>query len=159
MLASQRDQNDLNDRIASLDSMLSGKLSERARVINLVRRGLISDEESEHELTRLQQEVSQLQSERDELARGQETKERLELRLLNAETMLKLMADRISKADQKPRREIVLALVDRIIIETIREGEGARTIASVRYAFDPPPIERYSERLPLRYPECLSTVS
>src|SRR6266849_619523 len=73
MLASQQDQNDLNERIASLDSMLTGKLSERARVINLVRRGLINDEESEHELTRLQQEVSQLQAERDELARGQET--------------------------------------------------------------------------------------
>jgi len=40
MLASQMDQNDLNDRIASLDSILTGKLSERARVINLVRRGL-----------------------------------------------------------------------------------------------------------------------
>ena len=51
--------------------MLTEKLSERARVINLVRRGLINDEESEHELMRLQQEVSQLQSERDELARGQ----------------------------------------------------------------------------------------
>src|SRR6266849_4237035 len=158
MLASQMDQNDLNDRIASLDSILTGKLSERARVINLVRRGLIGDEESEHELTRLQQEVSQLQTERDELANGQETAESLELRLLNAETMLKLMADRVSKADDKTRREIVLALVDRITIETIREEDNVRTTARVRYAFDPPPVERYTQRLNLRYPEILSPV-
>src|SRR5712692_8856058 len=158
MLASQQDQNGLNDRIASLDSILTGKLSERARVINLVRRGLINDEESEHELTRLQQEVSQLQTERDELTQGQETAESLELRLLNAETMLKLMADRVSKADDKTRREIVLALVDRITIETIREDEDVRTTARVRYAFDPPPVERYTQRLNLRYPEILSPV-
>ncbi|HET6890175.1 MAG TPA: hypothetical protein VFH31_03665, partial [Pyrinomonadaceae bacterium] len=101
MLASQQDQNDLNNRIASLDSMLNGKIGERARVINLVRRGLINDHEAEYELTRLQQEVGQLQTERDELATGQETAESLELRLLNAETMLKLMADRVSKADDK----------------------------------------------------------
>jgi site-specific DNA recombinase len=64
MQASQQDQNDLNDRIGSLDSRLAGKLTERARVINLARRGLISDKEAEHELTRLQGEVSQLETER-----------------------------------------------------------------------------------------------
>jgi len=159
MLASQQDQNDLNDRIGSLDSMLTGKRNERARVINLVRRGLISDQESEHELTRLQQEVSQLQTERDALAGGQETAESLELRLLNAETMLKLMADRVSKVDERTRREIVLALVDRITIETIREEEDVQTTARVRYAFDPPPVERYTQRLNLRYPEIVSPVS
>lgn len=159
MLASQHDQNDLNDRVASLDSMLTGKLRERARVINLVRRGLIDDQEAEHELTRRQEEVSQLQTERDELARGQETAESLELRILNAETMLKLMADRVSNADDKTEGEIVLALVDRITIETIRDEEDVRTTARVRYAFDPPPVERYTQRLHLRYPEIVSPVS
>ena len=159
MLASQMDQNDLNDRIASLDSILTGKLSERPRVINLARRGLINDEEAEHELTRLQQEVNQIQIERDELARGQETAESLELRLLTAETMLKLMVDRVSKVDDKTKREIVLALVDRITIDTVREGNDTRTTARVRYAFDPPPIQRYTQRLNLRYPEILSPVS
>jgi hypothetical protein len=153
------DQNDLHDRIASLDSILTGKLSERPRVINLVRRGLINDEEAEHELTRLQQEVNQIQIERDGLAKGQETAESLELRLLTAETMLKLMADRVSKADDKTKREIVLALIDRVTIETIRDGENARTTARVRYTFDPPPIERYTQRLNLRYPEMLSPIS
>ena len=37
--------------------------------------------------------------------------------------MSKLMADRVSRADDKTRREIVLALVDRITIETIREED------------------------------------
>ncbi len=84
--------------------------------------------------------------------------ESLELRLLNAETTLKLMADRISKADDKTKREIVLALVDRITIETIRDEKDVRTTAKVRYAFDPPPIERYTQRQHLRYPEFLSPV-
>lgn len=55
-------------------------------MINFVRRSLISDAEAEHELKRLQIEVSQMQEERDELSRGQETAEELELRILNAET-------------------------------------------------------------------------
>lgn len=98
-------------------------------------------------------------SKRDEFARGQETAESLELRLLNAETTLKLMADRVSKADDKTKREIALALVDRITIETIREDDEVRTTARVRYSFDPPPIERYTQRHHLRYPEMLSPVS
>lgn len=88
MLMSQRSQSDLQGRIARLDSVLTRKLTERARVINLVRRGLISDAEAEHELKRLQLEVSQMQQEREELSRGQETAEELELRILDAETML-----------------------------------------------------------------------
>lgn len=107
-------------------------------------------------MRQLQQEVSQIQSERDELARGQETAENLELRILNAEMLLKLMADRVSKADDKSKREIVLALVDRITIDMNGEGRDARTTARVRYAFDPPPIERYTQRLNQRYPETFS---
>lgn len=73
--------------------------------------------------------------------------------------MLKLMADRVSKADNKAKREIVLALVDTITIDTIGEGRGARTTARLRYAFDPPPIERHTERLNQRYSERRSPVS
>ena len=136
MLASQRNQNDCQERIHGLDSILSNKLTERARVINLVRRGLINDREAEQELTRLQQEVTQIQSERDELSRGQESAEALELRILNAETMLKLMADRASKADDKTKREIALALVDRVTIDTVGEGKEARATTVARYAFN-----------------------
>jgi len=159
MLASQRNQDDCQERIRCLDSILSNKLTERARVINLVPRGFINDEEAEHELTRLQQEVSQTQAERDELSRGQETAEALELRILSAETMLKLMADRVSKADDKTKREVALALVDRVTIDTLGEGQETRTTATARYAFDPPPIQRYTERPNQRYPERLSPVS
>ncbi len=69
------------------------------------------------------------------------------------------MADRVSKADDKTKREIVLALVERITIDTVREGNDSRTTARVRYAFDPPPIQRYTQQLKLRYPEILSPVS
>jgi hypothetical protein len=48
---------------------------------------------------------------------------------------------------------------NRITIETIREEDDVRTTARVRYAFDPPPVERYTQRHHLRYPEFLSSVS
>jgi hypothetical protein len=139
MLMSQRSQSDLQGRIARLDSVLIRKVTERARVINLVRRGLISDAEAEHELKRLQLEVSQMQQEREELLRGQETAEELELRILNAETMLSLMADRAAKAVENTKREIVLALVDRVTIETSGQGKDARTTAKACYTFSPSP--------------------
>lgn len=83
----------------------------------------------------------------------------LELRILNAETMLKLMADRVSKADDKTKREIALGLVDRVTIDTIGEGKEARTTATARYAFDPPLIEPYAQRPHLSCPESLTLVS
>jgi len=91
--------------------------------------------------------------------KGQETAESLELRLLAAEAMLKLMADRVSNADDQTKREIVLGLVDRVTIERIGEGEDVRTVVRVRYAFDPPPVEKYTKRFHLSYPEMLSPVS
>jgi hypothetical protein len=65
--------------------------------------------------------------------------EELELRLLNAETMLSLMAERASSADEKTKREVLRALVDRVTIETSGEGKNARLAAKARYTFSPSP--------------------
>ncbi len=45
------------------------------------------------------------------------------------------------------KREIVLTLVDRVTIETMGEGRNARTTATVRYAFDPPTVDRTPPKL------------
>jgi len=139
MRDSQHSQDDMHLRIEKVDALLRTKLSERARVINLVRRGLIDEFEAEHELRRLALEVNQFENERKALEEVQETAEALELRILSAESMLKLMRDRVATADDSTKREIVLALVDCIAIETIGEGRNAETRAIARYAFDPAP--------------------
>jgi len=101
---------------------------------------LISEFEAEQELHRLASEVTQLEGERKTLEQGQETAEALEMRILSAESMLKLMRDRVAWADDSTKREIVLALVDCITIDTIGEGGKAETRVLARYAFDPPPV-------------------
>jgi site-specific DNA recombinase len=141
MRDSQRSQDDMHLRIEKVDALLRTKLSERARVINLVRRDLISEFEAELELRRLALEVMQLEGERKALEQGQETAEALEMRILSAESMLTLMRDRVARADDATKREIVLALVDSITIETIGEGRNAEVRAIARYAFDPSPAQ------------------
>lgn len=113
----QFSQHDLKSEVAQMDAALQVKTKERARVINLIRRSVISDNEGERELTTLQLEADQLERQRAELLSSLAAAESAELKALTAETMLGLLADKITASDDNTRREIACVLVDQIMIE------------------------------------------
>ncbi len=137
MAARQDNQGDIVAQVGQMNSALSAKARERAKVINLNRREIISDREAERELNLLRLETLELERRRAELIASLESAESSELRILTAETMLELMAEKIAHADDRIRREVVLAWIDRIEIETIGEGREKRPLAHVRYVFRP----------------------
>jgi len=131
-MSSQQDrQGDIKSDVGQMDSALLVKAKERGRVINLIRRGVISDSEGDRELAQLQGEVKQLEHQRDALQSRLMAAEDSEMRVLTAEAMLSLLADKAANADFDTKREIACAFVDRI---TMRMIEG-RPTAEVCYVF------------------------
>jgi site-specific DNA recombinase len=129
----QFSQGDIRSEVEQMDSALLVKTKERARVITLIRRGSISDAEGDHELTLLQSEVAQLTRQRDALLSRQSIAEDREMRVLTAEAMLTLLADKAASADFETRREIACAFVNGITIRTVEN----KPIAEVCYIFTP----------------------
>lgn len=132
----QFSQHDLRSEAEQMSAALCVKTKERARVINLVRRAVISDNEGERELATLQREVDQLERQRAELLSSLAAAESSELKALTAETMLGLLADRLSSLDDDTRREVACVLVDRITIEK----KDNRPLAQVCYVFRSSPL-------------------
>jgi septal ring factor EnvC (AmiA/AmiB activator) len=116
---------------------IAERSEQRAHTINLHRRGFIDDKEAEHELDRLRTELEAMKAQRDELNNALASAEQAEYRTMTAESMLNLMAETVLNADEKVKREVVLAWVDRIEIQTVGEGRKAQAIAHVRFVFQP----------------------
>jgi site-specific DNA recombinase len=133
MESRQYSQTDLKNEVGQMASVLQVKARERARVISLIRRGLVSEGEGERELTLLQAEVGQVERQHAELLSRLAAAENSELRALTAESMLGLLVDKTSGIDDTTKREVVCVLVDQIVIETVNN----RPFARVCYVFRP----------------------
>ena len=133
MANQQCSQDDIKAEVHQMESALLVKTRERARVITLIRRALISETEGERELLMLQSEVARLEQQKRELESRLMAVEGSELRVLSAEVMLSLLADKAATADDKTKREIIETFVDGVVIQT---GE-AGPVAHVRYVFHP----------------------
>lgn len=133
MSSQQHNQGDIKSEVGQMESALSVKAKERARVINLIRRGVITENEGDRELAQLQSEILQLERQRDALQFRLTAAEHREMRVLTAEGMLSLLADKAANADFETRREIVCAFVSAITLRTI---DGKPT-ADVSYVFQP----------------------
>lgn len=131
MESRQSSQRDLKAEVSQMDAALQVKVKERARVISLIRRAFISDNEGERELATLQREVDQIERQRAEVLSRLAASEDSELKALTAESMLGLLADKIPNIDDDTKREIACVLVDQIMIETA----NGRPLARVCYVF------------------------
>jgi hypothetical protein len=131
MESRQSSQHDLRAEVLQMEAALLVKAKERARVISLIRRSFISDNEGERELATLQREVEQLERQRAELLSRLAASESSELKALTAESMLGLLVDKIPNIHDDTKREIACVLVEQITIGT----ENNKPLARVCYVF------------------------
>lgn len=135
MLSKQDNQWELRLEAKALDASISARSQQRAKVINLHRKGIVSDAEAERELLALRSELEGLEQQRQELLDALGSAEDAEYRIVTAESMLKLVAEKVLSADDEARREVAVAWIDRIEIETVGAGREGRTKAHVRFVF------------------------
>jgi site-specific DNA recombinase len=137
MLSKQDNQWELRLEAKALDASIAARSQQRAKVINLHRKGIVSDDEAERELLALRSELEGMEQQLLGLRAALGSAEDAEYRIVTAESMLNLVAERVLSADDKTKREVALAWIDRIEIETVGEGRKARGIAHVRFVFQP----------------------
>lgn len=133
MRGAQNNQRDIKSEIAQMESVLLVKARERAKVITLIRRGLITDAEGERELALLQAEQTQIEQQKTGLSLRLAAAENSELNILAAECMVGALAEKVAEVNESVRREIVSLLVDKITVTTVNE----RPKATVSYIFRP----------------------
>lgn len=123
-----------------LAAAIRGKAAERERVIGLFRRGKITVEEAERELDRVRNEILQLERERDDLSKRQRSSQDNEARLLSIGVLMERIAERVDTADSEMKREIVLALVERITASFVIDAETGKRLpfVKIRFAFSSP---------------------
>lgn len=131
MRGAQNSQRDIKSEIAQMESALLVKARERAKVITLIRRGLITDAEGERELALLQAEQTQIEQQKKALSSRLAAAENSELNILAAEYIVAALAEKVAEVNESVKREIVSLLVDKITVTTVND----RPKATVNYIF------------------------
>jgi site-specific DNA recombinase len=117
---------------------LKGKETERARVLNFARKGIISESEAERELRQLQAEVDALQAESVRLSDRQAREREAETYLRSVGSLLHQFASDLTDISEEKYTLYVRQLVSQVVVNTV-EMEGKRQPhAEITYFFPVP---------------------
>jgi site-specific DNA recombinase len=111
-----------------IEKALEQKRREREKVVSLVRKGLIGEEDIVRELQTIQAEVNQLESERSELFDRLKSAQETQTRILTSDAILRQLREYADLNEEEPNPEIIRLLVYGI---TVKDG-----VAVVDYAFE-----------------------
>ena len=129
-------QETLERRRERITAAIESKTAERARVINLCRRGLISEHEAERELQHLRAEVDRLEIEQAALNKEQTKAQIIEDELAEVEAVLRSLREIDRSEDDQAKAKAIRRLVDRITIATVEDPPGKRKAqATTDYVF------------------------
>ncbi len=131
-----KDQEPAEEEMESIEAQIEEKQKGRARVVNLCRRGLIDEEETEKELVELQNEIDTLKQYRDQLFQRSSRQQELQTRILNAEVLLKRLQDEVEDASPETKRRLIKNFVESITVNTLYEDDRKVPKVNVRYHFD-----------------------
>jgi site-specific DNA recombinase len=132
-----------------IDARLSQNRSAQKKFLRLIEDEALSYDEGARELRRLKKDAENLEAERASLLKRRDSELERENRLLSAEAMLERLSAAVDSANDKLKREIVLALVEEIVVELdeekVRAGNKRPTIR-VRFSFAPQRSVNSAER-------------
>ena len=110
-------------------------LEDRQRIIYLVRKGLVSDEEGETQLTVTGQERDALAARKASLEALMQRKDGQQTQLMVAETLLRQLQESAETADNTTKRQVIEVLVDQATVNTKESGE---LNLQITYRFEQP---------------------
>jgi len=161
MQTTQDTQHESRALAATLDKQIAKIEQGRGETIRLHRLGAITEQEAVADLAKVEEEKKALADQRHRVMAALEASEDAEFRLLSVESVLNLIAEKVSSASLDLMREVVLSWVNRIDIETVaQEGKKRkRAIAHVSFAFRPsaevvPSVERGVATSSARFAAC-----
>jgi hypothetical protein len=137
-----REREDLNSTVEQrqrkLAIILKGKADERARVLNLARKGFVSESEAEKELRQLQAEVDELQAESKRLADRRARELETESYLRGVGSLLNQFASDLANISEEQYARYVRQLVSQVTVSTVEVDGKLQPHAEITYFFPVP---------------------
>jgi hypothetical protein len=121
---------------ALITGRIQEKQAERQRVIGLVRRATITDQEADDELTALQRDIDAFEGQLAGLTKRMDRSRELQAKLADADSVLHKLALAVEGATEHTKREIIEMLVIGISCSTIMEGTKKVPDIDITYAFE-----------------------
>lgn len=113
------------NELAELEHSIIQKQKSRERIISLITREIISDEEAEKELKTLSVEIRSLISRKEFLFEQQGNYKSVEAEVINSQVVFDYIVNQSHTLDEKVKARIVKGLVKRVEVSTIEE-DGAK---------------------------------
>ena len=112
-------------------------LEDRQRIIYLIRKGLVSEDEGEAQLTATGIERDTLAARKASLEVQVQDKESQRSKLQAAETLLQELQERADNADNSTKRQVIEVLVEQATVNTKKSGE---LNLQITYRFEKPGV-------------------
>lgn len=123
---------------ANIEKALAEKKASRAKVLSMCTRGLITDQETEQELTTLAKEMEVLEDRRNQLFQTKQDNLAAETQALDAAVLLEELARGIETVNDDLKKDLVQSLVNKIEVFTEYDENGKKfTRARIKYRFTP----------------------
>jgi site-specific DNA recombinase len=124
-------------------SSLAQKDSERESILDLFRKKLISSADVESQLTKIRDEAESLKQRLSDIETQLSSTEKMDNQLETAEDFLNSLRNKIKDGNPsfEQKREIIKAIVKKVIINTEFINEKPHANVEVRYVFCPPELQ------------------
>ena len=132
MKRDQEDTSGVRQEIADLDEESRAIEQRRRWIISHASRGMVSDDEAEHELSETQREMQTIQTRRKALSAELELTTVQDTQMGQTEALLNVLAEKAESADDQTKRDMVEALVQGIVLSP---GDNGGTRIEVTYRF------------------------
>jgi site-specific DNA recombinase len=134
--AESRDSHRSKDRLKKLEADLAAKTGERDRILELYRKGRITDADLDRQMDQIGQEEARLLANVEDVTATLRGVTDGEAQLQSAQATLEKLGDRLDAGiSWEVKRQLVEALVGGVRIDTCEEGGNRRASIAVTYRF------------------------
>jgi site-specific DNA recombinase len=131
-----KEQKPVKEELESIQNQINDKKQGRERIINLHRRNLIDEEETEKELKQLEKEISVLKEHRDILLNQKNHQNSMENKISNVKDLLLRLQDEVDEASPETKRKLIKTFVESITVNTLKENGKNVPELIIQYRFE-----------------------
>ena len=114
------------NELSEVEEALIKKQKAKEKILSLINRGIISDEDAEKELKSISIEIRSLNSRKEQLFEQQEKSKSVEAEVINSQVLFDFILKQSEILDQKVKARVIRGLVKKVEVLTIEHENGKR---------------------------------
>jgi len=114
------------NELSEVEEALIKKQKAKEKILSLINRGIISDEDAEKELKSISIEIRSLNSRKEQLFEQQEKSKSVEAEVINSQVLFDFILKQSEILDKKVKARVIRGLVKKVEVLTIEQENGKR---------------------------------